>query len=103
MKMAKKEYECVIAHAYDADEVAAFRLLPEIIEKLNNGYNIPLDTSRANIKKKIDSKVLHFVGYDVVINGIEYVLKCMVKRDDKNKHGRMIEYPYSFKKKRTSE
>ena len=103
MKMAKNEYECVIAHAYDADEVAAFRLLPEIIEKLNNGYYIPLDTSRANIKKKIESKVLHFVGYDVVINGIEYVLKCMAKRDDKNKHGRMIEYPYSFKKKRTSE
>ena len=62
-----------------------------------------MDISRPNIKKKIDSKVLHFVGYDVVINGIEYVLKCMAKRDDKNKHGTMIEYPYSFKKKRTSE
>ena len=39
--------------------------------------------------------VQHFTAYDVTIDGIDYVLKCEVKKNDRG----LTEHPYSFKKK----
>lgn len=88
--------ECVLAHAFDSDELSAALKLKEIIPTLQNGIYLPINTSSKNYKEKmLKRKIRNFIQYDVVISGINYVLKCKSIRNN----GIIWEYPYSLKKK----
>ena len=78
----------------------AAKKLQDILPTLENGRYIPVDMSRANYKKKMaQDGVRNYVGYDVTIGDTVFVLKCTAKKSP-NVHNRIVEYPYSFKKKR---
>ena len=88
--------ECVLAHAFDSDELSAALKIKEIIPTLQNGIYLPINTSSKNYKEKmLKRKIRNFIQYDVVISGINYVLKCKSIRNN----GIIWEYPYSLKKK----
>ena len=55
--------------------------------------------SRPNYKQKIAEGVLHFTSYEVQMYGETFVLKCEAIKDPSKNHGKVIERPYSFKKK----
>lgn len=101
MYFAKDEKEAVMAHCFDGVEAKAAEKLQQILPTLSNGKYVPLDMSRANYKQKIADGVLHFTAYEVEVDGETFVLKCEAIKDPNNKHGKVIEHPYSFKKKRT--
>ena len=93
------EKKAIMSHAFTLSELEAARVLQEKLPSLSNGYYIPIDMSRQNYKKKMAMGYRNFVGYDIIIDKTEYVLKCVAKKAP-NVHNRIIEYPYSLKKKK---
>ena len=91
----KNEREHILEHLYDADEIVAARKIHEILMSLKGGKYDPLNWNRPNASRKFDEGIPHFTAYTINIDGVDYVLKCEVKRDKKG----IAEYPYSFKKK----
>ena len=96
----KNERRSVVAHCFDADEIAVVRNLPHLFNTLNDGRYEPINMARSNYREKMKSGIRNYVVYNIEINGIIYELKCVVKAQKSIKHGSMIEYPYSLKKKK---
>lgn len=100
MVMDKESRRAVAHHLFDKDEVDAFRRLRSLLPTIGNGKYLPINMSRPNYKDKVKKwGVLHFVQYDIEIDGVEYVFKTKVVRDNGN-HKFVTEYPYSLKKKK---
>lgn len=95
--MSAEDRQCLFAHCYTDDELEAVKQLPELLYKLGKPRYEPLNTQRPNIRKKIEGGAIHFVVYEIEINGKMFVFKTETV---KNKHGRfVIERPYSLKEK----
>ena len=96
--MSAEDRQCLFSHCYTEDELEAVTQLPELLYKLGKPRYEPLNTRRPNIRKKIGKGAIHFVVYEIEINGKMFVFKTEAV---KNKHGRfVIERPYSLKEKR---
>ena len=101
MCLDKDKKEGVFFHCWTGLELKAAEKLQQILPTLSGGKYVPIDMSRKNYKEKIARGVLHFTLYEVQLFGETFVLKCEAIKDATDKHGKVIEYPYSFKKKRT--
>jgi hypothetical protein len=97
MTMSANDRNCLLSHAFNEYEINAIKIFPSLINKMSNPRYEPLNTSRANIKKKIKDGAMHFVAYDIIINEVEFVLKTEVIN---NNHKYVVEHPYSLKIKK---
>lgn len=94
----RDNFDKIIGHCYTAEEIEAARKLPALFSKVQNGRYEPLHIDRPNIRKKIANGAIHFVYYEVEIDGVLYELQTMAIKDKSEKHSIVIEYPYSLKK-----
>lgn len=97
MYCGSKDMNCLIGHAFTAEEVVACRYVRDLLPTLKNGKYLPIDTSRGNYRRKQTQGVKHFTEYDVEINGEKYVLKCEAIKINGAKH--LSEHPYYLHKK----
>ena len=96
---SKDDFDKIIGHCYTGEEIEAARKLPTLFSNVFNGRYEPLHIDRPNIRKKIAEGAIHFVYYEIKIDGVMYELQTMAIKDKYNKHGVVVEHPYSLKKK----
>ena len=95
--MSKNERNCKLTHCYTDDEVKAVKQIPQLLHKLGKPRYEPLNTRRPNYRKKIERGAIHFVAYEIEINGKTFEFKTVVI---KNNHKYVVEHPYSLKEKK---
>ncbi len=96
---SKDDFDRVIGHCYTAREIEAVRKLPTLFSSVSNGKYEPLHIDRPNIRKKIEKGAIHFVYYKIKIDGALYELQTIAIKNKNERHGFVIEHPYSLKKK----
>lgn len=96
---SKDDFDKVIGHCYTAEEVEAARKLPTLFSTISNGKYEPLHIDRPNIRKKIANGAIHFVYYEIEIEGVLFELQTIAIKNKNERHGFVIEHPYSLKKK----
>lgn len=88
----------VLTHAFTQSELEACRHLQDLLPSISGGKYIPIDMSRPNYREKMQRfGVRNFVGYEIMIDGDCFILKCEAKYH----RGKIVEFPYSLKKKRS--
>lgn len=95
--MSKNDRNCMLTHCYTDDEVKAVKQIPQLLLKLGKPRYEPLNTRRPNYRKKIERGAIHFVAYEIEINGKTFEFKTVVI---KNNHKNVVEHPYSLKEKK---
>lgn len=95
--MSKNDRNCMLNHCYTDDEVKAVKQIPQLLHKLGKPRYEPLNTRRPNYRKKIERGAIHFVAYEIEINGKTFEFKTVVI---KNNHKYVVEHPYSLKEKK---
>lgn len=95
--MSAEDRQCLFSHCYTEDELEAVTQLPELLYKLGKPRYEPLNTRRPNYRKKIERGAIHFVAYEIEINGKTFEFKTVVI---KNNHKNVVEHPYSLKEKK---
>ena len=96
--MSKNDRNCMLVHCHTEDELEAVKQLPQLLHKLGKPHYEPLNTRRPNIRKKIADGAIHFVAYEIEINGKMFILKTMVVKKVHKKY--VIEHLYSLKEKK---
>ena len=91
--LGSDDMAAVLSHCYNGLELEAARRLRELVRTIKDGRYAPLDMGRHNIQKKLDRGVLHYVAYEVEVEGYRLELKCEVR----NSNGIVQEHPYSLK------
>ena len=95
--LSKNDRNCMLTHCYTDDEVNAVKQIPQLLHKLGKPRYEPLNTRRPNYRKKIERGAIHFVAYEIEINGKTFEFKTVVI---KNNHKYVVEHPYSLKEKK---
>ena len=95
----KKDFDALIGHCYTAEEIEAVKkITPSMLMNLQDGKYEPLNTHRKNIRKKLDAGVIHFVAYDITIDGVTFELKTEAIKNNEC-HSVVVEHPYYMAKK----
>lgn len=100
LSLGLKDFDSLIAHCYDTDELSAIANIRSFIDDMPRGVRESLNKNRPNYRKKVKDGIKFFTRYEKDINGTTYVLKCKVVEKKRNTHSRFIEHPYSLKKKK---